>query len=139
MAHEPKLIYLTEALVNIAIKSPSGAVRGTDVCKNLGLPERYLEPEFQNLVRSGVLKSIRGPKGGYVLAREKRNISLSDINKALLKEKATGKFSKLASEVIVKKFELAEAELSKISLHDILQDAANLGLAKQSENSDFTI
>jgi Rrf2 family protein len=139
MAQEPKLIYLTEALVIIAIRSPHGAVRGTEVCKMLNLPERYLEPELQNLVHNGILKSVRGPKGGYVLAREKRNISLSDISKAIAKEKLAGKFSKLASEVIIKKLEIAEAELAKISLHDILQDATALGLAKANNSSDFTI
>jgi Rrf2 family protein len=139
MAHEPKLIYLTEAVVMIALRSPAGALRGTEVCGQLGLPPRYLEPELQNLVRVGILKSIRGPKGGYVLAREKRNVNLQDLSKALVSQKPQGKFSKLASAVIIKSLELAEEALAKTTLHDIIQNAATLGLAKAPESTDFTI
>ena len=83
MLTSPKFLQLVEAVAVIAAKSPSGAVRGTEVCKGMNLPDRYLEAEFQNLVHSGILKSIRGPKGGYVLAKEKRNINLADILQGL--------------------------------------------------------
>ena len=139
IVYEPKLVYLTEALVTIALKSPSGAVRGTEICVGLGLHERYLEPEFQNLVHSGVLKSIRGPKGGYILAKEKRNVSLLDIQSAIVKPKIDVKFSEMAKKVIFKKLEALDGELAKISLHDIMQDASKLGIVKPQENSDFTI
>ena len=34
---------------------------------------------MQALVHAGILRGVRGPKGGYVLAREKRRIALSEI------------------------------------------------------------
>jgi Rrf2 family protein len=46
------------------------------------MPARFLEPVLQELVRSGVLTSVRGPRGGYKLARERRRISLGDIYRA---------------------------------------------------------
>lgn len=134
-----KFLNLVEAVVIIAIKSPLGALRGTEVCKSLELPERYLETELQNLVHSGVLKSIRGPKGGYVLGREKRNISLLDIFSALEKAekpKSVSDFAKLVESKINSQSE----SLSKISLHDILQEAREKGVIEpEAQKSDFTI
>ena len=46
------------------------------------LPARHLEPVLQALVRMGILKGIRGPRGGYELARERRRITADDILRA---------------------------------------------------------
>jgi Rrf2 family protein len=47
-----------------------------------GLPPRHLEPVLQALVRCGILKGIRGPRGGYELARERRRVTANDILRA---------------------------------------------------------
>jgi Rrf2 family iron-sulfur cluster assembly transcriptional regulator len=47
-----------------------------------GLPRRYLESVLQSLVRDGILKGIRGPHGGYELARERRGVTADDILRA---------------------------------------------------------
>src|SRR5262249_709705 len=49
------------------------------ITERQGIPRRYLEPVLQELVRSKILLGIRGPSGGYRLARERRRISLGDI------------------------------------------------------------
>src|SRR5262249_33835933 len=46
------------------------------------LPPRHLEPVLQALVREGILKGVRGPHGGYKLAREARRITAQDILRA---------------------------------------------------------
>ena len=46
------------------------------------LPPRHLEPVLQALVRHGILKGIRGPRGGYELAREQHRITADDILRA---------------------------------------------------------
>jgi Rrf2 family iron-sulfur cluster assembly transcriptional regulator len=46
------------------------------------LPPRHLEPVLQALVREGILKGIRGPHGGYELARERKRITAEDILRA---------------------------------------------------------
>ncbi len=48
-----------------------------------GLAPRQLETVLQDLVRAGLLRSIRGPRGGYELARERRRISIGDIVRAI--------------------------------------------------------
>jgi Rrf2 family transcriptional regulator, iron-sulfur cluster assembly transcription factor len=128
-----------EAVVMIAINSPLGALRGTEICGKLELPERYLESELQNLVHSGVLKSIRGPKGGYVLGREKRNISLHDILMALEKAEKSKNLSGL-SKLVESKINNHTESLAQISLHDVLQEAREKGvIAPESQKSDFAI
>jgi Rrf2 family protein len=46
------------------------------------LPARHLEPVLQALVREGILKGIRGPRGGYELARERKRITADEILRA---------------------------------------------------------
>ena len=48
------------------------------------LPPRYLETVLQALVRHGILKGVRGPRGGYELARERRRITAGDIVRAAM-------------------------------------------------------
>jgi Rrf2 family protein len=50
------------------------------------LPPRHLETLLQALVRENILKGVRGPRGGYELARERRRISAGDIVRAALAE-----------------------------------------------------
>ena len=45
----------------------------------LKLPERYLENLLQKLVHDKILKSVRGPRGGYQLGREAEKITALDI------------------------------------------------------------
>ena len=57
------------AVIDVALNGP---VNSRALAKNQRLGPRYLESELQALVREGILKAIRGPHGGYVLAREQR-------------------------------------------------------------------
>ena len=123
----------------IATSSPTGALRGTEICKNLDLPERYLESELQNLVHNGVLKSIRGPKGGYILGREKRNISLADIFSALEKVEKSKDLSPLA-QLVESKINSHAESLAKISVHDLLLDAREKNIiGPETQKADFAI
>lgn len=139
MFTNPKFLNLVEAVSIIAIRSPYGAVRGTEVCKNLNLPDRYLESEFQNLVHGGVLKSVRGPRGGYVLAKERRNISLAEIFRALEKTEKSRKPSRFASLVSAKLEQMGQG-LNSISIHDILAEAHERGVIDAAPpKPDFAI
>ncbi|PZP86586.1 MAG: transcriptional regulator [Azospirillum brasilense] len=78
-----KLFYAVEAVLFIAYNAKAGPIAGRDIAEKQNLPARYLEPMMQKLVRAGILRGVRGPQGGYVLARERRRISLADICNAL--------------------------------------------------------
>ena len=74
-----KMIYALEAVVDIAYNGRVNPVQSRDITKRQGIPQRYLEQVMQQLVRTGILKGVRGPKGGYFLARERRRISVGEI------------------------------------------------------------
>ncbi|MBT6441807.1 MAG: Rrf2 family transcriptional regulator [Alphaproteobacteria bacterium] len=74
-----KLVYALEAVVDIAYNGGAAPVRSRDITKRQGVPHRYLEQVMQQLVHEGVLKGVRGPKGGYLLARERRRITVGEI------------------------------------------------------------
>jgi Rrf2 family protein len=74
-----KLLFAIEAVLDIGYNGGLVPVRSSDITERQGIPRRYLEPVLQELVRHGILVGIRGPSGGYRLARERRRVSLGDI------------------------------------------------------------
>lgn len=74
-----KLVYAVEAVLDIAFYAGEKPVQSREITQRQGIPPRYLEPVLQQLVRAGILVGIRGPRGGYRLARERRHIAIGDI------------------------------------------------------------
>ena len=70
-----KLALAVEAVVDIAYHGTAEPVQSQDIGRRLNLPRRYLEQVMQQLVKAGILKGVRGPRGGYRLARERRRHS----------------------------------------------------------------
>ncbi len=130
-----KFQHLIEAVVHIALHAKPNAVRGPEICKALKLPERYLESDLQKLVHRGILRSVRGPRGGYVLAKERRNITLADIYSANSDELPTDKnyISQALETAEEKYFE----ELGKITIESLALKTGQGGENKQKP--DFTI
>lgn len=67
------------AVVDIALHSRSAPVAAKALAARHRLPPRHLETLLQGLVHAKILKGVRGPRGGYELARERRRITLGDI------------------------------------------------------------
>src|SRR5579859_6541976 len=78
-----KLMFAIEAVLDIAYNSGAQPVQSREINGRQGIPRRYLEPVLQQLVRAGILEGVRGPRGGYRLARERRKITLSEIAEAV--------------------------------------------------------
>jgi len=74
-----KTLFAIEAVLDIAYHAGAEPVQSREITRRQGIPRRYLEQALQNLVRHGVLVGVRGPRGGYWLARERRRISVGDI------------------------------------------------------------
>jgi Rrf2 family protein len=68
-----------DAVVDIACNARPEPVQSRDIMRRQGVPDRYLEQVMQALVRQGVLKGVRGPRGGYRLAKERRRITAGEI------------------------------------------------------------
>lgn len=70
------------AVIDVALHGRGRPVSAKALALRHHLPARHLEPVLQALVREGILKGIRGPRGGYELARERRRITADDILRA---------------------------------------------------------
>ncbi len=97
-----KLYVLVEALLYIAFNGGIQPVGGKKLAGILGVPPRYLETLLQSLVRVGILRSIRGPRGGYLLAKERRSIHMNDVIRAVRLEKQKEEAADMRSDVYTK-------------------------------------
>jgi Rrf2 family protein len=70
------------AVIDVAVNARNRPVSAKALAARHKLPPRHLEPVLQALVRDGILKGIRGPHGGYEVAREHKDISAEDILRA---------------------------------------------------------
>jgi len=71
--------YGLRALFDIAYNCGSSPTQIQDISRRQQISPRYLEQIFQNLKRAGILKSKRGPQGGYSLARTPEEITVLEI------------------------------------------------------------
>jgi Rrf2 family protein len=72
------------AVVDVALHARPLPVAAKHLAARHNLPPRHLETILQALVRQGILKGVRGPRGGYELARERRRITAADIVRAAM-------------------------------------------------------
>ncbi|HEU4659694.1 MAG TPA: Rrf2 family transcriptional regulator [Pseudolabrys sp.] len=70
------------AVIDIAMNSNGRPVSAKALARQHKLPPRHLEPVLQALVHDGILRGIRGPHGGYELARQGCAITAEDILRA---------------------------------------------------------
>ena len=71
------------AVIDVAINARTRPVSAKALAVRHKLPPRHLEPVLQALVREGILRGVRGPHGGYELAREHGKVSADDILRAV--------------------------------------------------------
>lgn len=62
-----------------ALPDDQGYVMAKDLAVQLGLPGPYLAKVLQSLVQGGMLESVRGPKGGFRLARPTHKITVEEV------------------------------------------------------------
>ena len=115
-----------------------------DIANRMGLARRGIEPLLQALVRAGLLHSLRGPRGGYRLARAPREVTLADIMAAVCEEDTHVPPGRLAAAVTVPLWRELEAEvlekLRATTLEALLRRAHAAGLRRPTpEALDFVI
>ena len=71
--------YAVTAMLDIAIHDADGPVALADIAKRQGISLSYLEQLFARLRKRGLVRSVRGPGGGYQLGREAGRIAVSDV------------------------------------------------------------
>jgi len=124
------------AVLDIALHADSRPVAARALAARHSLPPRHLEPVLQALVRQGILRGIRGPRGGYELASDPRRITAEDILRAAgtaeddLDGEAGVADSLLLGRVVVPALEQAEhafsAALARITVAELRHSAAGV-------------
>jgi Rrf2 family iron-sulfur cluster assembly transcriptional regulator len=142
------------AVVDIAYHARPTPIAAKTLAARHGLPPRHLETLLQVLVRTGILKGVRGPRGGYELARERRRISIADIVRAAIGDEddvdalaardAREGGSPLVADVVKPMIRSASESflerLDEINVEDLCQEAERRRVFGDSRQSyDFTI
>ncbi|MCA8946255.1 MAG: Rrf2 family transcriptional regulator [Planctomycetes bacterium] len=71
--------YAVRAVIEIATREPGASVLSSELATALNIPHHYLPKILKQLVRTRVLKSVRGRGGGFSLARTPKAIKLYDV------------------------------------------------------------
>ncbi|KAA2235954.1 RrF2 family transcriptional regulator [Salinarimonas soli] len=137
------------AVVDIALHARPLPVAAKILAERHNLPPRHLETVLQALVRHGILKGVRGPRGGYELARERRRVTAGDVVRAAMT--VTGEDglppmpdSRLVDDVVGPAVKTASeaflAQLDAITIDDLCRKAErNAALGGDDRTLDFAI
>lgn len=71
--------YAVTAMLDLAINTPQGPTSLGDISQRQEISLSYLEQLFARLRRAGLVSSVRGPGGGYLLAKPAEDISVSQV------------------------------------------------------------
>ena len=71
--------YGTRILVDLARNKDQGPIQIGEISKRQDISVKYLEQLIRPLKKAKLVTSVRGPKGGHLLAEEPENISLGHI------------------------------------------------------------
>jgi Rrf2 family transcriptional regulator, iron-sulfur cluster assembly transcription factor len=145
-----KMLYAIEAVLDIAFHAGAEPVQSREITRRQGIPQRYLEQALQHLVRDDILVGVRGPRGGYRLARERRRICVGDIVRSVRKmETAEDPLqnddgSDLGQKVVRPLWSLIQEDvmrrLDATTIDDLFNDANETGIESEGrKNLDFII
>lgn len=115
----------------------TNTVSAADIAERAGLARRGIEPLLQTLSRSGLLDSIRGPRGGYRLGRPRRDIHLDEVMRIALSDDAAaedGPNGELQDKVVDPLWAELDrgfaAQLHGLTVDDLVKRAEAAGLAR---------
>ncbi len=116
------------AVLDIAMNARGRPVAAKSLASRHRLPPRHLEPVLQALVRQGILRGVRGPRGGYELARNEGDIAADEILRAAgtVEDGNDGPLaeSMLLADVVVPALARAEETFSKALARITVADLA---------------
>src|SRR5262249_43631768 len=122
-----------------------------EITARQGVPQRYLEQVMQQLVRAGILKGVRGPRGGYRLAPGRRRITGGATGRPGMwrdpSEAGFGAGPGLGRRGVVPPGASLQEDVMKkldeISIEDICRSARSTGLdcnaPERPDTADFTL
>lgn len=78
-----KVDYALRALLDLAVQSPGTPAQSREIAARQEIPESYLNQLLVILRRAGLVRSVRGAAGGYVLGREPQRLTVAEVFEAL--------------------------------------------------------
>jgi Rrf2 family transcriptional regulator, cysteine metabolism repressor len=78
-----RLDYAVRALIELALRDGAGPIAAREIARNRQIPEAFIHQVMASLARAGMIRSMRGPSGGHVLAISPERISIADIAAAV--------------------------------------------------------
>lgn len=79
MIFSRKSDYGLRALIYLAERRNKGPVTLSEIATRLKIPKAFLSKILQQLAKKGVVRSLKGPSGGFVLAVEPKHVSMKEI------------------------------------------------------------
>ena len=83
MRFSAKTEYGILAALELALRSDASPLQTRTIAKNQQIPLRFLEQVLSGLRKAGLVESIRGARGGYILGRDPSDIRINDIFEAV--------------------------------------------------------
>lgn len=75
--------YGIRALIDLAQNTDGTCMQLSEIAARNSISIKYLEQIFAALRKSGILRSVKGPQGGYSLTKAPGNLKVADIIRAL--------------------------------------------------------
>lgn len=129
--------YGLKAMIDLALYSDSeNSITLKSISERQGVSERYLEQIFSALRKNDLVKSIKGPQGGYMLSDEASKITVGKILRALegdisivsLEEEDNNKIDRCIRENVWTKINQAIDEIvDSITLEDLVWEYNKIG------------
>lgn len=124
------------AMFQLAMEFGQGPVSLKSIAEKQELSENYLEQLFSNLRRDGLINSVRGAQGGYMLSRDPKEITVGQVLRSLeghlapadcLLEDSCYKEDGCATKLVMMRIkESIDSVVDSITLDDMVEDTLSM-------------
>jgi len=143
-----RFLLAIDIMLDVAFNGASGPLPAAELGERQGLETRKLEAILQRLSRAGLLKSVRGPNGGYLLGAERGAVTVGAIARAMMGQDKPTPFTespsptmrKVVLPMVERVHELVLAEFDRVSLAELCRLSRLAGLSSKCDGIvDFVI
>lgn len=78
-----RLDYAVRALIELALREGEGPIAAREIARKRQIPDAFIHQVMASLARAGMIRSMRGPSGGHVLAIAPERITVADVAAAV--------------------------------------------------------
>ena len=134
MKFSTRAFYGLKGILVLAMRYGEGSLSVSHIAKKEGLPVQYLEQILNALKKKGMVKSLRGPQGGYTLAQNPSEVTLEQLfysleGKGASKDQVTSEMDEItvANTLFWQKLDGAVQDgFSRITLKGLVDEARRI-------------